>query len=434
MRTIAFVVVAALSLTACAYSPDAVTRSTVYNTAVAQATNQIILRNIIRASERQPRYFTRLGSNSAATTLSPGVSLSVPFAEITHSSLSASTQSSSQNVLTIENMDDQGYWNGALKQVSVSSIGYFLDQGIQPELVGLLFFNTIQIPAAELPVLKETLAKSCAAHDTQFCRADASLIAAQGLTGRFSADQCWNPSQIAIIHRQQTDYALYVNDPAMENLDGAKHPELCFQIVLRALLALGLHPQGKDSLALDADVNLRIAQHPGFRASVLHCDKPKCGAGDKPLVSTLDDLRINVSIRSFEGVIYYLGDVVRSQGGAAATGSSARPYFLGVLGRQPWGEPGSLYEERLFSLERGPVNGDTEMSVADDNGQTYWLPKNCLADAAPRDGALNAARNCSIEYPDHESLTVLALINQLWGLQKAPSSAGEPVRTISIGG
>jgi hypothetical protein len=431
MRAIAVVLSAALSLGACAYSPDTVTRSTVYNTAVAQATNQIILRNIIRASERQPRYFTRLGSNSASTTLSPGVSLSIPFAEITHSSLSASTQSSSQNVLTIDNMDDQGYWNGALKQVSPASIGYFLDQGIQPELVGLLFFNTIQVPAAELPVLKETLAKTCAVHDTQFCRGDASLIAAQGLTGRFSADECWNPSRIAIIHRQQTDYALYINDPAIEDLGAAKHPALCFQIVLRALLALGLHPQGKDGMALDADVSLRIAQHPAFRANVLHCDKPKCGA---TAANSLDDLHIQMSIRSFEGVIYYLGDVVRSQGGIEATGSSARPYFLAVLGRQPWGEPGSLYEERLFSLERGPANSEPEISVTDDNGQAYWVPRNCLADSAPRDAALSAARNCSIEYPDHESLTVLALINQLWGLQKAPSAAGEPVRTISIGG
>ena len=453
MRVLACVAACAvLTLAGCEYSPDTVTRSTSYNTAVAEATNQILLHNIVRAAQRQPRYFTRLGSNSASTTITPNIGLSLPFSGIGNGGGAAGGQSSVQNVLTLDNLDDATYQGGALKQFSVAAVGHFWYEGLQPDALGLLLFNAIQIPVAELPALKDTLDKFCAEHGkTQiFCGTEASLVAAQGLTGRFDPANCWNPDQVAIRYQNRTNYAVYINDPALENLDGARHPELCFQIVLRALLALGLHPEGDTDFALDTEPAVHIVQHPAFQEGVLHCTDPekrdvhclrqiqhalktKAIAVKAPQPPELADLEIRISLRSFEGVIYYLGDVVRSQGGAEAVGTSARPYMLAVLGRQPWGEPRSIYEEQFFVLQRGAETARPDMATTDDRGSVYWMPPVCLADSPSRPQALDAARNCSVEFPDHESLAVLSLVNLLWGLEKYPSPT-TTIKTIAVGG
>ena len=68
-------------LGACQFSPDIPTRAIDYNRAVAHTTNEILLLNIMRASDREPRYFTRLGTNSAQSGVTGGVSLSLPVPE-----------------------------------------------------------------------------------------------------------------------------------------------------------------------------------------------------------------------------------------------------------------------------------------------------------------------------------------------------------------
>src|ERR1700689_2833946 len=64
---------------ACQYSPDMLDRTLAYNRTVANSTNQVLLLNIVRASERLPTYYTRLEGDAASLGLSPSGSISLPL-------------------------------------------------------------------------------------------------------------------------------------------------------------------------------------------------------------------------------------------------------------------------------------------------------------------------------------------------------------------
>jgi hypothetical protein len=499
---------------ACQYSPDIPSRAIDYNRSVARATNDILLLNIMRASDREPRYFTRLGTDSAQNGISGGFSASLPFLDVIKGSAGVSGAGSSANTFTLENLDDKKYQDGAMQPVAASTIRDLWLQGIQPDILGLLFISDFAIPKQELPILRETVAHFCSdtRHYQKFCGSGDSLIASEPLANSWKADECLDPDHVPTDRRGGVDYALFFNDPASEDTAGSYHPELCFQIVLRDLLALGLHlekrktsadidsrvsaatldnatfraelvkegltitPDGKVRkegseivMTLDPSATAHIRLHDDFRNVVLQCSifakrgvKPEASAHCPPArlpkesetawrariaaaeqdyeahvtadetkaqPISLSELKIATDIRSFESVVYYLGEIVRTSRGDAAVNSP--PYLVHVLGRQPPDfEHHSRYEEALFDLRKGSPSQAAAMTVRDDNGWTNWIPAFCYSPSPPRPEAAEAARTCSSEYPDHDTLTVLSLVNQIWGLQKEPSNAQQPILTL----
>ena len=505
-------VVAVAALGACQYSPDVPTRAIDYNHSVARATNEILLLNIVRAAERAPRYFTRLGSNSAQNGVSGSAGVSLPFPNITFGSGSIGAGTSSANTFSLENLDDKKYQDGSMQPIAASTLMALWSQGIQSDMLGLIFLNSISLPKAALPVLREVLHQYCGdmRHAQKYCGSGDSLVAAEGITN-WRADDCLDGDKIPTDRRGGVDYAVYINDPAAENVAGSYHPELCFQVVLRDLLAIGLHPEKRtqmvdvDTTALAATLSAAdyraellkegltvtkdgkvqkettdivltldtaaVAQyrvHPNFRSAVLRCDvyakrgvkpddalhcPPVRAANESDTASRtrlaaythawesmiasdettakaipLRDLRIGVDVRSFESVIYYLGEVVRTSRGETG---AAMPYVVRIIGRSP-GDAGrkSIYEEALFDLRTGTPDATAVFSFRDDEGVTNWIPGFCNNPPAPRPQAQEAAAICSNGFPDHDTLTVLALVNQLWGLQKEPSPTAQPILTL----
>jgi len=501
-------------LGACQFSPDIPARAIDYNRSIAQTTNEILLLNIMRASDREPRYFTRLGTNSAQSGVTGGFSFTLPLPNAGKGSAGVSGSGTFANTFTLENLDDKKYQDGAMQPIAASTINALWSQGIQTDMLGLLFFASFSIPKAELPILRETLDVFCAdmRHYQKYCGSGDSLIASEPLAGGWKSNDCLDPDKVPTDRRGGVDYALYVNDPAAEDTNGAYHPELCFQIVLRDLLALGMHmekrktitdvdlhataetlnnatfrselvkegltitPDGKIQkqgseivTALDPTATAYIRLHDNFRAVVEqclvfaahgvqpdeanHCPPTRLAketdaafhtrlaaaeAAYRTLVTTdetkgkavsLAELKIGVDIRSFESVVYFLGEVVRASRGDAAANSP--PYIVRVLGRQPWDpQHRSQYEEALFDLRRGSPDQPSAVSLRDDRGNTNWIPAFCYSPPLPRPAATEAARTCSSEYPDHDTMTVLALVNQVWGLQKEPEAAVQPILTL----
>jgi hypothetical protein len=505
---------ALVGLGACEFSPDIPTRAIDYNRSVARTTNEILLLNIMRASDREPRYFTRLGTNSAQSGLTGGFSVSLPFPNVTKGNAGASGSGTFANTFTLENLDDKKYQDGAMQPIAASTIHDLWSQGIQTDMLGLLFIASFSIPKAELPILRETLDVFCAdmRHYQKYCGSGDSLIASEPLANAWKASDCLDPDKVPTDRRGGVDYALYVNDPAAEDTQGAYHPELCFQIVLRDLLALGMHmekrktitdvdlhasaatlneanfraelvkegltitPDGKVQkegseivASLDPTATAYIRLHNNFRAVVEQClvyaahgvepdaanhcpptRQPKeteaafrtrlsaSEAAYQSLVTTdetkakvvsLAELKVGVDIRSFESVVYFLGEVVRASRGEAAANSPS--YIVRVLGRQPWDpDHRSVYEEALFDLRKGSPDQPAAVELRDDRGDMNWIPAFCYSPPPARPGATEAARTCSSEYPDHDTMTVLALVNQVWGLQKEPSTAAQPILTL----
>jgi hypothetical protein len=513
VRVIA-IAAALLGLSACLYSPDIPTRAIYYNRSVASATNQILVLNIMRASDREPRYFTRVGTDSAQNGVSGAFTATLPFLDVTKGNAGVSGAGSSANTFTLENLDDKKYQDGAMQPVAASTLRDLWSQGIQSDILGLLFVNSISIPKAELPILREAVDTFCAdmRHYQKFCGTGDSLVASEPLANGWKASACLDPTSVPTDRRGGVDYAVYFNDPAVEDTAGAYHPELCFQIVLRDLLALGLHlekrktatevdshasaamlanstfrtellkeglivtPDGKVKkegseivMAFDPSATAFIRLHNNFRAVVMQCIvyaarkvEPETSAHCPParglkeseaawharvdaaerdyenLVTTdetkarpvsLGELQIGIDVRSFESVVYYLGEIVRGSRGDGVAGSP--PYIVRVLGRQPSDpEHRSHYEETLFDLRRGSPEHSAALVVRDDYGNSNWIPAFCYVPSPPRPDATEAARSCSSEYPDHDTMTVLALVNQVWGLQKEPSTAPQPILTL----
>ena len=54
-------------------------RTVAYNRAVANSTNQVLLLNVVRASQRLPTYYTRLEGDASSLGLTPNASLSLPL-------------------------------------------------------------------------------------------------------------------------------------------------------------------------------------------------------------------------------------------------------------------------------------------------------------------------------------------------------------------
>ncbi|MBL6936228.1 MAG: hypothetical protein ISS15_13765 [Alphaproteobacteria bacterium] len=502
----------AVALAACQYSPDIPTRAVDYNHGVARATNEILLLNIVRAAERTPRYFTRLGTNSAQNGVNSGATATLPFPNVGNGSVVVSGGGSSANTFTLENLDDKKYHDGSMQPIAISTIATLWSQGIQTDLLGMMFMNSISLPKAALPILREVLHRYCGdmRHAQKYCGSADSLIAAEGVAG-WRADDCLDPARVPTDRHGGVDYALFVNDPAAENVAGSYHPELCFQIVLRDLLAIGMHLEKRTTkqdvdvtapaatlaaadfraellregltvskegkvqkevtdmvLTLDPAATAQFRLHPIFRSAVLRCDvfarrgvKPEEGLHCPPTRAAseadaawkarlaaydaswdamiaedetkarpvpLHDLKISVDVRSFETVIYYLGEVVRAA--RAETGAPV-PYIVRVLGRQPGdAAQASMYEEALFDLRSGAPGPGAAIVFKDDAGDTNWIPGFCYNPSPPRLHAAEAAATCSNEYPDHDSLTVLALVNQIWGLQKEPSTTTQPILTL----
>ena len=120
--------------------------------------------------------------------------------------------------------------------------------------------------------------------------------------------------------------------------------------------------------------------------------------------------KIALSTRSFEGMIYYLGETLRHE-----EDQDADPLtFPRVLGRNPALSGGGYYEIMFYGSSH-LNSGDAAVSVRDDTGTTYAIPKSCMA-ASPSQSSGQVT--CSSEYPDNESLPLMNFVNQVWGLQK----------------
>ncbi|MGA7712680.1 MAG: hypothetical protein WCA81_12315 [Rhizomicrobium sp.] len=250
-RSIVVICSAALSC-ACAYSPDTIDRTVSYNEAVANSNNEILLLNIVRASQRYPTYYSRLEANTSVGTLTPQLQLSLSLShgrQITSSATGASSQLTNAamslmpqlqavetNQLQLQSLDDQKYIEGMMTPVSSKLYSYFLSAGWSPELLGSMFIEEIDIDANYVSDIRKAVAKACPQdNNTSLCKA---INGTDNSENHPSLDVClpFSTSNPSFSYRFQ-------NDPAAIDVRSDDHPNPhCFQYVLRALLVLNLTP------------------------------------------------------------------------------------------------------------------------------------------------------------------------------------------------
>jgi hypothetical protein len=319
----ALAALAAVFCTACQYSPTMLDRTVAYNRAVADSTNQVLLLNIVRASQRLPTYYSRLEGDAASMALAPNAGLSLPLAnqrsfesDLNSASTGAFTggatkaitslasiagsfglQASESNLLTLQTLDDQKYQNGMMTPVPIKNIQAFQDEGYPRDLLFMMFFSSIQVSRDLIdPIDKAVIARCTQVTQEQqpaaeskgvsFARQICAYIQSDPYGELFPSGGRSHPDYSAFSLKTCEDtggadtddppnvMVHFHNDPAREGRMGSAgdpHPLVCFQILLDDLLVLGLKVgSAQDSPAELVDVvPAAVARDPKFRAQMI---------------------------------------------------------------------------------------------------------------------------------------------------------------------
>jgi len=187
------VAIACLLTAACQYSPDITQRSMAYNEAVAQSTNDLFLQNALRASQRQPTFYTRNQADTAMASISPGLTSTFPASSapmtatattvnsnplalsgflnskvITNTvaraalTLTPSFSTTQSNQLTLSNLDDQQSAYGLMAPVSLQQMSNYLKSGYAVEQLYMMYMQNITISRSMLHSLPDAIAENCA--------------------------------------------------------------------------------------------------------------------------------------------------------------------------------------------------------------------------------------------------------------------------------
>jgi len=478
---IAVIVAAGLCVAGCAYSPGLVDRAVAFNKAVASSTNELLLLNALRARERLPTYYTRVASDSANTTIQPTASLAIPFGPGSVQkgfSSQFNIGMATQSQLSMQNLDDQKFMRGVLTPVPVDVLSFYLQQGWPPELVLMTTVSRITVPKDAMEPLMTAFEDQCARSSAMdYCNnaLPAGFVAPAG--GQYVVVQLRNC--VRDLEDGQSDDQ---NTLDFENYPGSAGQASCFQWMLRLLIALDPVPrsaasyqvvardvpsgdlkgisaimgmnsssagvgQGKSSFVVVEDGKHRFTvckkkeisslallhfkgkvaaganpvAHDGGGSTADQGDisvqmgaapakAPECGAlpkhkakGEAMIAAAApEQAQVRLTTRSLEGMIYYLGEVLRAESGAAGDVSQAEGTTVWAWNRirhrdMVWG---------LFVAESGRAPSDSPISV-DFEGSTYFVPSECSDTQA-----------CPDLQHRHRTLQVLALLNEIWGLQK----------------
>jgi hypothetical protein len=307
-----------LGCAACEYAPDMLDRTVAYNRTVANSTNQVLLLNVVRASERLPTYYTRLEGDASSLAVTPNASLSLPLAnarsfenDVNTSPTGAVTsgttkgitslaslagafglQASESNLITLQTLDDQKYQNGMMTPVPLKSIQSFQDEGYQRDLLFTMFFSSIAISNRLMTSMDDAVSARCqeveknatSGSGMSFVRQDCAYIASgpyqslfdtaksHPVAYSFSLKTCQDTGG-AISDDAPNDMVHFNNAPARESrqFSNDPHPMVCFQILLNDLLILGLEigsPQNARAELVDT-VPDAVAQNPQFRSEMI---------------------------------------------------------------------------------------------------------------------------------------------------------------------
>ncbi len=131
-----------------------------YNITIEDAQNQMLFLNIVRASKRQPMYFSTVQQLQANNQLTYGTgdsSVTIPFGALhggaaTYNSLAFGIPKASFTVnptLSIAALDTKEFMNGILKAVPIDILEYYWTQGWSRRMLLNLFVASIRYPPSK---------------------------------------------------------------------------------------------------------------------------------------------------------------------------------------------------------------------------------------------------------------------------------------------
>jgi len=408
----------ATTLSACAsYNSRFVPTAVHFNTVVEDTNNELLVLNIIRASERRPMYFTRISALRSNFTVGGGIGVNTAFPQedVTRQTsevgqaTSSLTETLSRGVNSVsptasasyshtpgfdyQILDSQDFYRGILTPITTETAAHYMQQGWSRNLISMLTIESIEIrdksgvkdpikydndpdtydsdPDVETNLKKFQSFLKCvnitplerSANETVFAGVDQSKIMSLEDLDLFNEAR-WaigsktrtdgNTGKV-ILSRSQSD-TLKIGEPADK-------PE-CFEIK-KAL---------KDKTFTPTTETVQVP---------LNNTPSPTG-----LLASSEDREVHVTMRSLSGVIYYLGECLRA-GEEACTyqSSSNEKRYI------------SKITEKSRHTGNLPIAFETSLY-----SKTYMVPEG------------------DVEGEDR-TFTSLTFVNQMLNLQKAASAA-----------
>jgi len=395
MRNVWISALGALALGGCMSGGDYADRAVEHNRAIAEAADQIVLLNIVRAQHDRPVVYSQFSGVSESFSNGAGLSVNVPFGADAGSYYSAnfSAGPSQYASLSTAPLDDVDYYQGVMRPVKIGLLRYYLDNGWPADLLMALTVEKLSI--------SEAFYARVVAESDALCA---------GISGG-ACERIKDPSRRRTLPPSDHGYLVFVNDPRSPDLFDPFH-----DLTLR-LVVLGIAIDGESTKR-----ELRIPAGAGFAADgetirqLAEMSAEVRREGDEYVVTTwnwtpamkltrLGHVRVRIegdagdpaeidmtaSLRSPDSILFYLGAYAR-EGGADADvliGDAASGRFMSVF------EIGGC---------------DDAVIEAEFEGQCYGIPR----------------------ANGHVSIKVVAFLHQVFGLNKRavePPSSGT-VRVI----
>ncbi len=157
MRSLAWVIAAAV-LGGCSLlslAPQLDRNALDYHEVVEDVTNNILVTNILRARDRAPLHYSDLSIIRGSVQAGAAAQATIPFGNLNAATDRKGLQLGNISIQSAPNfdlgtLDTNDFTHGILTPISGETIKYFLDQGLDPRIAFIVFFEGIKGYAAEL--------------------------------------------------------------------------------------------------------------------------------------------------------------------------------------------------------------------------------------------------------------------------------------------
>jgi hypothetical protein len=377
----------ALGLAGCIGAGEYAGRAVEHNRAIALASDQVMLLNIVRAKYDRPIVYSQFSGVSENFSTNIGIGTSIPFGGDAGDFYNLDVASGPEQIASLSTrpLDDKDFYQGVMRPIQVGLIRYYLDNGWPRDLLMALTVEKIQIGER---FYRRVVAESDAA-----CAAQPASLACERIAARRIAPPAVSDGRI-----------VFHNDPRRADLFDPFH-DLSLRLILLGLtienvnMAQTLRVPASSVMALSAEeitkltlMSANVKREGGELVVTTYAWRPALrmtGLSDTHLriegqAADAAEVDMTASLRSPDSILFYLGAYARG-------GADAR-ILIDSPGRERW----------VSVLELGGCD-DSAVAVDFENA----------CHGIPRSG-------------DHVSMKVIAFLHQIFALNK---SAVEPPST-----
>lgn len=168
MKPLRAAIAVAFLLAGCGTQGPIADELTAFNKAQQQGTAQLVLLNILRAREGQPFSYSHFDVLRGGVNASSSAGLSIPFGPnasiLDPRILSASAGLAPGISQDVKPQDDQNFYRGILTPVTEETWALYQDQNWPIDLLFHLFVEDIKLSQADFETLMQSTARVCASH------------------------------------------------------------------------------------------------------------------------------------------------------------------------------------------------------------------------------------------------------------------------------